>query len=265
MLSQKARKLIYDYLNLPFSNVSNVRCPYFIGSKRIARGQLRSLAGKGTPQEIVEEAKIMSIQYGHDILDKHGLCHLPEKQKVEAIRKYLIDHDLGIDCSGLVTHILRAHFKETNNIDLVKYIHIISACGIYRRLVAKLRPIENIGISTLADDANTMRITRLNAIESGDMITMLKTGPNKKRDHILLITDIENKVIKYVHARAWSSEGKYGHGVMIGQIKITDPNKNLLEQEWEELRKIGEENETYLEAKRAERLEIRRVKLPNYV
>ncbi len=90
---------------------------------------------------------------------------------------------------------------------------------------------------------------------------MLKTGPSKKRDHILLVTNVANCIINYVHSRAWSSEGKYGHGVAKGKIKIIEPNKGLLEQSWEELDKTGEHNETYLEAKNAEVLEIRRIKL----
>ena len=260
MLSKNAQKAIDTYFNLPFQGVDNVRCPYFIASKSTARGQLRALAGKGTPQEIVEEAKIISIQYGDEVFDKHGMCHIEEGKKNEHLRKYLIDHNLGIDCSGFVVHILQNHYKETKNFNFVSDLQIVSPKKILRYLISKLRPIENIGVRVLANKSNSEKI-ELGDLKTADMIIMLDTGPNNKRDHILLVTDVINDTIHYVQARAWSSEGKYGHGVSRGSIKIINPKKNLLDQEWVELEKIGENNETYLEAKKAKTLEIRRIKI----
>lgn len=257
MLSPKAQQLIHNYFNLPFTNVNNVRCPYFINSKKVVRGQLRVLAGKGTPQEIVEEAKIISIQYDYNIFDKHGLCHLPEEKKSATVKKYLIDYNLGIDCSGFVVHILQAHFREIKNIDFVKKIKIVSAKKLYRYLISRLRPIENIGVNTLYH--NTKKVKLLN-IKSGDMIIMLKTGPNKNRDHILLVTNYNDNIIQYTHARPWSNEGKYGHGVSQGEIKIIN-KKGLLKQEWRECNKIGNDNETYLKAKNAKILTIQRLNI----
>ncbi len=92
------------------------------------------------------------------------------------------------------------------------------------------------------------------------MIIINEINNNPARHHIILITDNSSGKIEYVHARAWNSEGKYGHGVSRGQIKIINPNGNLLEQQWEELGKINDENETYLEAKSAKILQIRRIK-----
>ena len=57
MLSPKAGQIIDKYFNLPFAGVLGVRCPYFNNARRNLRGQLRGLVGKGTPEEIVEEAK----------------------------------------------------------------------------------------------------------------------------------------------------------------------------------------------------------------
>ena len=76
MLSLKAQKLIDNYLSLPFPGVEGARCPYFNNAKLHARGQLRVLIGKGTPQEIVEEAKIISIQYRAGLFDHDGHCCL---------------------------------------------------------------------------------------------------------------------------------------------------------------------------------------------
>jgi len=260
MLSTKAQETVNDYFNLPFENVDGARCPYFNNLKRVQRGQLRALNGKGTPKEITEEAKIMSIQYGHNIFDKHGLCHLAKEKRSEEVKKYLIDHDLGVDCSAFVVHVLREHIRQTKNFDFLEDIFIVPPQKIFRYLISKLRPVENISVSVLADEKNSDTVKNLEDVKTGDMIIMINTGPNKTRNHILLITEANDKVIKYAHARAWPSEGKYGHGVSRGQIKITDKNKNLLKQEWIEKKKINQDNETYLEAKNAEKLEIKRIK-----
>jgi len=260
MLSQKATQLIHDYLNLPFPGVGNVRCPYFNNARPQQRSQLRVLAGKGMPKEIVEEAKIISIQYNHEIFDTEGNCKICKENKAEEIRRYLIDNGLGVDCSGFVIHILQQHFLEKNDINLTQELRIISPKKIFRWLVSKLRPVENINVKTLTNNENSNKITQINNIEPADLIIMLKTGPNHKRDHILLVTDVKHGIITYVNARAWSCEGKYGHGVAEGLINIIKPDGGLLEQEWEELGKKEGENETYLEGKNAEVMEIRRLK-----
>lgn len=97
-------------------------------------------------------------------------------------------------------------------------------------------------------------------IQPADLIIILKTGPNKNHNHILLVTEAGGNQIKYAHARAWSGEGKYGHGVAQGTITIINPEKGLMAQVWEEKNKTGKDNETYLEANVAETLEIRRIK-----
>ncbi len=263
MLSPKATQILNEYFNLPFDGLVGVRCPYFNNARMKQRAQLRVLVGKGTPREIIEEAKIISIQYHAGLFDKSGHCclhneHTGEKINTEEVRKFLIDHNLGVECSGFVTQILRAHFKETANIDIVRKFFITSPRQIVRWLVSLLRPIENISVCRYADDRNTQKI-KWNDMQTGDVVVMLETGPQNKRNHILLIIEKTADVIKYVHARAWNSEGKYGHGVSAGEIKITNPNGSLLEQQWLELEKTGEQNEAYLEAKNAKLLEVRRV------
>ncbi len=266
MLSPKSQQLIHDYLNLPFSGISGVRCPYFNNARLHQRGQLRVLIGKGTPKEIVEEAKVISTQYHAGIFDKTGNCcihneHTGTPVTNENIRKFLIDNNLGVDCSGFVSQVLRVHFKETKKIDFVKKLYIISPKNILRWLISKLRPIESISVNTYANNVNTTVITDITQIEPGDLIAMLETGPQNKRNHILLITNNDGRTINYVHSRAWSSEGNCGHGVAEGKIIISNPDKNILEQEWIEKDCAGDKNETYVEAKNARLLEIRRLKI----
>ena len=116
MLSSNAENLLNGYFNLPFEGVLGVRCPYYINKRKNTRGQLRVLAGKGSPEEIVEEAKIISIQYHLGFFESGNLGTF----NADTIRHFLADHGLGIECSGFVTHILRAHYLETKNIDITK-------------------------------------------------------------------------------------------------------------------------------------------------
>lgn len=264
MLSSQAQKILNDYFNLPFGGIDGVRCPYFNNAHLKQRAQLRVLVGKGTPKEIVEEAKIISIQYHAGLFDKSGHCclhneHTGEKISAEQIRKFLIEHNLGVECSGFVTQILRAHFKEIKNIDIVRKFFITSPRHLARWLISLLRPVENISVRRYADDRNTQKINWSSA-QAGDVIVVLETGPKNNHNHILLITERDGAIINYVHARAWNSEGKYGHGVSKGEIKIIKPDGSLLDQEWVELRQIGDKNETWKEAKQARFLEVRRIK-----
>lgn len=271
MLSPKAEKLINDYFNLPFEGLSGIRCPYFINIRRRARGQLRGLIGKGTPEEIVEEAKILSTQYQHNIFDKDGFCCIhathSDEEKNQDIRKFLIDNDLGIDCSGFVSQALVAHYNETKNINIAKNFHFWPVKNFWRWLIARLRPVENMSVRVIAKNENTDKIVDghetfdWSRLQPADIIIMTDTGPSKKRNHILIIEDNEGSIIKYAHSRAWSSDGKYGHGVSRGEIKITTQGGNLLEQTWVEHGKTNSENETFWEARDAKTFEVRRVKI----
>jgi hypothetical protein len=267
MLSPNAEKLIEQYLSLPFDDVTNVRCPYFINSHTKQRAQLRALIGKGLPQEIIEEAKIISIQYHHGIFDCEGKCliaNLPDYESVnppaKCIKKFLVDNGLGIDCSGFVSHVLREHFKEIRKMDIVNKFFFVPIKNSVRYFISWLRPIENMSVRHYASDKNTKKIESLKEIAPGDLFIMLETGPQKNRNHIVIVTNNDNKIIKYAHARAWSMEGKYDHGVARGEIRITKLDKPLLDQEWVEFGTVNENNETYMEAKNAKVFEVRRIK-----
>jgi hypothetical protein len=260
MLSPQAEKIIENYFNLPYKDIGGVRCPYFNNTRRAARGQLRVLVGKGSPEEIVEESKIISIQYKLGLFDKNGTLAWPSP---ELIRKFLIEQNLGIECSGFVSHVLRAHYLETKKIDITKKIRMCAPNKFIRNLITKLRPIENMDVKVFACDYNSEIINYekngFETVQPGDYIIMLETGPLQKRNHIVLITANDGRVLDYVHARSWSSEGKYGHGVSRGKIIINPNSRNLINQEWVENNLSGEKNETWLEAKQAKILEIRRL------
>lgn len=271
MLSSGAQQLIHDYLNLPCGTMQGIRCPYINNARLGQRGQLRVLVGKGTPQEIVEEANIISRQYKAGVFDPnphHCLCeeHSAKPLTPEDIRKFLIDHHLGIECSGFVTHVLTRHFAETSHINLQKKLYITSPLHILRWLISRLRRVENISVRTYTDDRNTTVVASdtvgwdYTKVQPADLITLLETGPRHTYNHIILITENKDNVLKYVHARAWPSEGRYGHGVTEGIIKIKNPGKSLAEQEWIEKDTVGDENGTFQEILQAKTVEVRRIK-----
>lgn len=265
MLSTTAQKILNEYFSLPFPGVTNVRCPYFNNARLRQRAQLRVLVGKGVPKDIVEEAQIISLQYHEGLFDKMGTCCLHGEKGCEnasdEVRKFLIDHNLGIECSGFVTQVLRAHFKEEKNIDIARKFYKVPAHNFFRFLISKLRPIENISVRTYVDDRNTTTVDSIKDLQAGDVIVLLGIKTDKGRNHILLVTDNTNGKIKYAHARAWHSEGKYGHGVAVGEINIVKQAGGLVEQNWIELGKNGNENETFQEVLMAEKVEMRRVKI----
>lgn len=266
VLSLSAQNIINDYFNLPFPDVSEARCPYFNNAKLGQRGQLKVLIGKGAPAEIVEEAKIISIQYRQNVFDKKDLSgihfdHPASHEQTECVRQFLIDNNLGVDCSGFVTNVLRAHYKDVAGFDLAKKFFITPKKNFLRWLIARLRPVEQMSVAVYANNKNTEIVKEIGKIQPGDVVIMLKTGPNKNHNHILLITETDQNKLGYVHARAWSVEGKYGHGVSRGTISIINPEKWLVEQKWEENGKINDNNETFLEAAQAEVFEVRRVKI----
>ncbi|MFA5175162.1 MAG: hypothetical protein WC430_01925 [Patescibacteria group bacterium] len=251
MLSPRAEQLITEYLNLPFPGVIGARCPYFNNTRSKQRAQLGVLIGKGNPRDIVEETQIIAAQYRA----KEILSSTPEK-----IREFLINNNLGIECSGFVTRVLSAHFRETAGVNLIEKLFIVSPKHFLRWLITKLRPIENINVNVYTNDKNTEKIKWRDA-RAGDVIIFLGTNSRYNRNHIILITEKTDQTAKYVHARAWASEGKYGHGVCEGEIKNANPTGEILEQTWVEKNKIGSENETYLEAVQAKTVEIRRIKI----
>jgi hypothetical protein len=246
-LSDQSQKLISSYLHLPFSN-QDVSCPYFNNRRKGLRGSLRVLIGKGTPDDIVDEAKIISLKKRIDL----------EKLSSADLKKFLVDNNLGVDCSALVYHILDAEMKARGLKSINNYLKFSKIKNPLRNLLVRFRPVESAGVKTFADPLNST-VVKLPNIQPGDFIVMLNTGVNHDRNHILLIFNIQYPIINYLHSLQWSTDGKYNHGVREGRIEIIDPNKSILEQRWVEYNKTGAENETLNHAKSASSLEIRRL------
>lgn len=228
-LSPQALKIIQNYLILPFPE-HNINCSYFNNRRVRLRGGLRALIGKGSPEDIVEEATIISLR------EKIDLAKLNDTE----LKKFLVDNKLGIDCSGLVYHILDAEMKARGKGSLHQVLKRPWFRNPIRKLFVKLRPIENTGVGTFHHEINSTEINLKDA-QAGDMIILMGAGPKQDYNHVLLVervTKNEKGVmdIEYIHSFQYAADGPYHHGVKQEKIEITDIDKNLLEQNWNEPR-----------------------------
>jgi len=222
MLSQSTLKLINQYLNLKF-NGKNVITPYFNNRRQKVHGALRVLVGKGSVEDIKEELKILSLR------EKIDLRNFSK----EEITKFIVNNNIGIDCSGLAYYILDTELKAQEKKSLKKHLKFPDIKNPLRKLIIKLRPVENCGVKNLADDENSVEIN-LKGAEPGDMIFLLDAGARHDYNHVMLITEIDKNDIVYIHSFQYPTDGQYNHGVRQEKIKIINPEKNILEQNWQE-------------------------------
>jgi len=251
-LSPLALEVINQYAHLPFKD-KNIPCPYFNNRRSKVRAGLRVLLGKGSPIEIVDEALLFALR---EKVNLHDLNN-------ESLKKFLIDHNLGVDCSAFAYYIMEAEYRQKGKGLLSSKFSYPHARNIFRKLIVKLRAVENIGVATLAYDKNSHPVD-LSHVQPGDMVIMINSGKEHNLNHVLLAykVDYEDEVpiaIYYCHSFQWSMDGRYNHGIKTGIIEITDVTKPLLAQTWKEASKEAGENETFLRAAEAEALELRRL------
>jgi hypothetical protein len=250
-LHENALRVIEAYGNLHIGNVV-VPTPYMNNRRLGLRGALAVLVGKGTPSDIEQEALIFALK------ERIDLNSLTEEQA----RMFLVNHHLGIDCSGYAYHILDAEVKEKTNSSLRKSIHLPFVKNPLKRLFSRLQLVKHIGVKTLAHDSNSKRVS-LNDIQAGDMLVFLEVNNDTDHHHLLLVEKIEitngQTVIFYIHTMQWQADGNYRHGVKHGSIRVDKPEEPLLAQTWEEAGFIGETNETFTHAKGARITDIRRL------
>lgn len=225
-------EIIYKYRNVP----------YFNNKTTGRRASLRVHAGKGSCVEIQNEIEEIVLR------EKIDIKSLNDSQ----IKKLLVDHNIGIECSGFAYYLLNEECKKRGKGELKRHFKFPFANGLMGRLRSVFRPIENIDVKTFAHDENS-RVVDIADVKVGDIITMTKGVEDGVRDHILIINkiDIENnlpKTLYYVHSVAWPTDGEYGHGIHEGTIEIINSEKNIVDQKWIELGKEGEENYTHARA-----------------
>lgn len=224
-IPEQTKQLIQHYRNLEISGVT-VQTPYYRNVKR-ARAGLRSLIGKGTPDEIEEETLIYS--------KLHGIS-LKEKTAAD-IRTFMEGQGIGVDCSGFAVHVYDVWLREIGQGGIYRSITFPSA-GLYRNVIRWLRPVENIGANLLTgpDNARTLSVADL---REGDAIRMYGLV---KGMHVAIIWDVTRDGsghpthVTYVH-----STEHYGQesGVRKGKIEIINLTKDIAEQKWVETDENG--------------------------
>lgn len=245
-LSARALTIIQDYLALPFTqSTASVACPYINNRRHAVRGALRVAIGKGSPKEIVEEAELLARK------ERIQLAALA----APALKQFLVEHNLGVDCAGLVYHILDAELASRGR-SLKRRLRFPLATNPLRALLARFRTAENTNVETLAHDINSSPVP-LAEVQPGDLIIIRGHGHDQNRYHILIIHSLTLghalETIAYTHSWQAPIDGKYIHGVRQGMITIIDYDKTLLDQRWLE-------QPLWREAKSAKSVAIRRLK-----
>jgi hypothetical protein len=272
LLSKKSLGTIDHYLHFRVGNSEACNIPYFNNNHKVVRAGLRATIGKGSPRDIYDEVEIELVKKG----DLPGTAVMPSGEikggtfipgaiGSESLKHFLVDRNIGIDCSGFAYYVLSAENESRGGKSFERQLHFPFCKGILGKIRSKMRPAENADVATLAHDSNS-RAVPLKDIEPGDIVTMLNTmnKEDRIRDHVVVVHQVEYQnfiptTIHYSASIAWPSDGQYGHGVRQGTIEITDINKPIAEQKWTEAEKTGPENYTLMRAAKA-LTEIRRLR-----
>lgn len=215
-ISQSGWDMIQTYAHMKLGGVE-FACPYYQHS--VLKGlSARVSIGKGFPDEILEETKVLARVHRFDF----------ENASDEKIREFMVAQSLGIDCSGYIAHVLYAiHGKK-----LFRSLTDDSFGAIFLRF----RPFQKINVHLLQKSGA--------AIDYRDFkpedIIVTRGGK-----HALLVYEIERdtndilKTIRYTHSTLYFRQS----GVRFGSIEIVDPSKPLQDQRW--IEGDNEENHTH--------------------
>ena len=220
-IPEQIKQLAWKYSHLALGNKS-VTAPYYINDKR--RKDLRAMVGKGTPDEIIVEAKIWEKLKGADF----------DQMSEQEIKDFLTTKGIGIDCSGFVIHLMNEWYRNKTGKSIWNKLTPLKQSPIWR-IRYNLRPAENMGADIITDDDNSVPI-ELKDVRPGDLIR--SKAKKNNGHHIMLISEVNrddtqegNPIIsiKYIHSSPYFGKE---NGIREGEIKITDINKPLQDQEW---------------------------------
>jgi hypothetical protein len=249
LLSEKALAVIDQYLHFKIGSVV-ISIPYYNNSRTPVRGGLRAAVGKGSPKDIYEEIEI-ALAKNHAAVAPGAIAsgaYVPGTMTADSLKHFLVEKNIGVDCSGFVYYVLNAESMSRGKGSFDRHLSFPLCKGIFGKIRAKTRPVENANVATFAHPKNTTQI-HLNEVKPGDIITMLGD-----RNHVLVVNQVEYQnfiptTIHYSHSIAWPTDGEFDHGVRQGTIVVYDSSKPLTEQEWTENGKTGDENYTLMRAK----------------
>lgn len=225
ILNPFALEIINQYKNLIIRGIT-VQTPYYRNVKR-TRAELRSLVGKGTPEELIEETIIFAQLRGFKI----------QNSNPEEVKEFMESQGVGIDCSGFVAHIINHILYKKYHKGIFSYVKFPKA-SLYRAIIRWLRPIENLSADLLTGELNSDLVDyndvkpgyfiRLKGVEQGHHIALISETNRDKTGKLLSF--------KYIHS---TNHYNKENGVKEGEIIITNNKKPLQDQNWIELDKNG--------------------------
>lgn len=222
---QALQQLADQYINFEVAG-KTVKIPYVLG---FGRWQFWSTSGKGSP-EMIRKALILEARF-HD-LDL-------EKATIFEIYDFMRLHRIGIDCSGLVYHVLDAYVQACLSKPLATFlVRYPGALGKLERALLRYKRYRRISAKTLTSPLNTIEVYAAKNIQIGDLIRI-----SRERDHVLIVTRLtrdENDTITQIEYAHSSSVNTQQRGPHYGYITVTDPEKGLEAQEWLENTKRNE-------------------------
>lgn len=219
-LPQQCLDTINAYWSLRVSEDKHVRCPYFrnpISGK--VKWALTAYSGKGSPEEIEEELKIIEKLEGCDF----------SKMRAREIRAIMGKRRLGIECSGFIARVLDAGLRALYGKPIFKLIKFQVSGP--TRLFSMMRPYTHIDVVTLVHPDNAREITKPQNIMPGDLLRF-----NSGVNHAVLITSTERDdnnnltMLSYAHSVLENAD----EGVKKGSIQFTSRRGDLLSQTWSE-------------------------------
>ncbi|MBI2462663.1 MAG: hypothetical protein HYV65_00225 [Candidatus Spechtbacteria bacterium] len=220
-IPQPALDVIERYKHLNIGDNRAVRCPYYRNPRSgKERWGLNAFSGKGSPQEIEDELKII------ERLEHKNFSSMEEDEVRDIMRK----RRLGVECSGFIAHIFDAWTRQSKSKRVYEVLQFPQS-GLFAKIAIYLRPFTHIGVATLTDLQNARELKNWQELQPGDLIRFVA-----EVDHAILVIKTErdnnDKLISVEYAQSVREET--GEGIKEGKITITNESLPLVEQHWEE-------------------------------
>jgi hypothetical protein len=221
--------------------IAGVRCwtPYWINWDEPPYFKDAPYRGKGTPQQITTTA-----------------CQLlatseQQPRTPEAMRGWMRQQGLGIDCSGFAYHVLNAYLRQRLNVTLAAHLRVYQAdicaalkrhpdradpglgralpwlrleqvCQVWRKEPAMLTDVRRLTDPTVAHP-----VERADQVQPGDLIKLT----SRYGDHIAIVCGRTADTIEYASSE---DEPDGLGGIRCRQIQIGSPREGLEAQQWEQ-------------------------------